>query len=172
MVDLHGSDVARVRGRRLSLLLRLFAVIEVAYFTASHWFFPRRFFSSLGIAPNETDSPFVRSQLQLIGAMVLGYALLFWVIAREPRRHRPVMAVVLAVGVVCTVIFGGNVAAGAVPPRFLVNAGLLVIQMAVTAWLFPWRDDAGYLPVAAKYSAATTATSASPAISPDASGSM
>ena len=125
----------------LKLVLRSMAVFLLLYFTASHWFFHRFFFHTLGITGPELESPFVASQLQLIGAMVLGFALTLFLIAHEPRAHAGPMKVVLVVGALCSVIFIANVLAGTLPLHFLVNAGVLMAASAMTVALFPWRGQ-------------------------------
>lgn len=124
--------------KMLKVVLWLGAAVDLGYFTASHWFFHRWFFHTLGIRGPDLESPFVISQLQLIGALVMGYALLNVVIARDPVRYREIMKIVLLVGCVCTFIFIGNVVAGTLPPLFLTTAALLCLQIVPVAWLFPW----------------------------------
>ncbi|MBY0564717.1 MAG: hypothetical protein K2P58_11065 [Hyphomonadaceae bacterium] len=113
-------------------------IVELVYFTASHWFFHRAFFNALGVNGPELESPFVISQLQLIGALVMGYALMNLLIAGDPERNRPLMALILAVGLGCIAIFIGNVWAGTLPALFLLNATLLAVQIALVTTLFPW----------------------------------
>lgn len=128
--------------RLLKAVLWISAAIELLYFTASHWFFHRAFFNMLGIDGPDLDSPFVISQLQLIGAQVMGYALMNFLIASDPERYRPLMALILAVGVGCIAIFIGNVWAGTLPALFLLNAALLAVQIALVTALFPWTSSA------------------------------
>lgn len=128
----------------LIILLRIFALIEFVYFSLSHWFTPTYFFTSLGIDATEVASQFVRSQLQLIGAMVMGYSLLNLVVASDLRKNRDVMSIILLVGLVCTGIFIGHVAAGTLPKIFLINALMLLTQILIAAWLFPWRQSTGH----------------------------
>jgi hypothetical protein len=123
--------------RLLKAVLRTSAVAELLYFTGSHWFFHHRFFNALGITGPDLDSPFVISQLQIIGLLVLGYSLLGFIIASDPVRYRAVLATILLVGVGCIAIFVGSVAAGTLPAPFLVNAVLLAIQIGLGVWLFP-----------------------------------
>lgn len=123
----------------LPWLLRLAALIEFVYFSLSHWFAPELFFTSLGISATEVASPFVRSQLQLIGLFVAGFSLLNLLIAGDPPRYKAVMAIVLAVGAGAVGVFIGNYSAGLLPGLFLVNALLISIQIGMIAWLFPWR---------------------------------
>jgi hypothetical protein len=123
----------------LPWLLRLAALIEFVYFSLSHWFAPELFFTNLGIPASEVASPFVRSQLQLIGVFVAGFSLLNLMVAGDPPRYKAVMAIVLAVGAGAVAIFIGNVCAGLLPGLFLANALLLSIQIALVAWMFPWR---------------------------------
>ena len=108
------------------------------------YFRMKQYFNALGIQGPDLESPFVRSQLQLIGALVLGYALMNLVIARDPERYRDVLAVIIAIGLCCIVIFIGNVLAGTLPALFLINAVLLTIQIAIVAGLFPWKSR-GYV---------------------------
>lgn len=121
--------------RPLSWWLRGSGLFLGAYFTVSHWFFPKAFFRALEETGPELDSPFLLSQLQLIGAMVLGYAALCWLVAREPARHHEVLRIILGVGALSTLIFVGSVALGRLPAVFLVNAGVLLLQMSVVAGL-------------------------------------
>jgi hypothetical protein len=123
----------------LRAVLWLIAAIELAYFTGSHWFFHRAFFNALGITGPDLESPFVISQLQLIGVLVMGYALMNVIIARDPERYRPFMAVILAVGIGCVIVFVGSVWAGTLPALFLINALLLSVQVVLVACLFPWK---------------------------------
>ncbi len=119
------------------------AFVEFVYFSLSHWFAPELFFTSLGIPAAEVASPFVRSQLQLIGVFVMGISLLNLLIASDPPRYKAVMAIVLAVGGGAVVIFIGNVYAGLLPRLFLANALMISIQIALIAWMFPWRIRRG-----------------------------
>lgn len=121
----------------LPSLLRVFALFEFVYFSLSHWFAPKLFFTTLGVDAAEVASPFVRSQLQLIGAMVMGYSLLNLLVASDPHRHRGVMAIVLVVGTACVAIFLGHILAGTLPMLFAANAVLLSIQVLAIAWMFP-----------------------------------
>ena len=123
----------------LKMVLWLSAAVDLIYFTASHWFFHRLFFNALGIHGADLESPFVISQLQLIGALVMGYALLNVVIAHDPLRYREIMKVILLIGCVCVSIFIGSVAAGTLPSLFLINAALLSLQIVVVACIFPWN---------------------------------
>jgi len=107
----------------LIVLLRIFALIEFVYFSLSHWFFPAFFFTSLEINASEVASHFVNSQLQLIGAMVMGYSLLNLVVASDLRKNRDVMSIILLVGTVCAGIFVGHVVAGTLPKIFLISSG-------------------------------------------------
>ena len=88
------------------------------------------------------ESTYVQSQLQLIGMLVLGYALLNFIIASDPVRFRPVMALIFFVGIGCIAIFIGHVIAGTLPTMFLVNAALLAVQLIVVGILFPWKVQA------------------------------
>lgn len=124
--------------RLLKAVLLISGIVELVYFTASHWFFHRAFFNALGVNGPELESPFVISQLQLIGALVMGYALMNLLIAGDPERNHPLMALILAVGLGCIAIFIGNVWAGTLPALFLLNAMLLAVQIALVAMLFPW----------------------------------
>jgi hypothetical protein len=123
----------------LAVVLRVSAVVLAVYFTCSHWFFPHQFFRALGIMGPEPDSDFVLSQLRLIGAMVAGYAVVLWIIARDIERFRPILGVVLLVGTAAVGIFVGQVVMGTLPRPFLVNAGLLALQVFIVLALRPWR---------------------------------
>ncbi len=92
----------------LKIVLRGTSLFLLIYFTASHWFFHRFFFNLLGIQGADLESPFVISQLQLIGGMVAGYALLCLMIARDIDRLKDVLKVVLLVGAISVVIFIGT----------------------------------------------------------------
>lgn len=125
----------------LIVLLRIFALVEFVYFSLSHWFFPTFFFTSLNIDAAEVSSHFINSQLQLIGAMVMGYSLLNLLVATDLRKNRDVMSIILLVGLACTGIFIGHVVAGTLPKIFLINAAMLSTQIVIAAWLFPWRQQ-------------------------------
>ena len=122
----------------LSTVLRVSALVEFVYFSLSHWFAPALFFTTLGIDVAEVASPFVRSQLQLIGAMVMGYSLINLLVASNPHQHRDVMGIVLFVGAVCIAIFVGHIIAGTLPVLFVFNVVLLAVQILAVALLFPW----------------------------------
>ena len=123
----------------LRSVLCLSGLTEIIYFTSSHWFYHRAFFNFLGIYGADLESPFVQSQLQLIGLLVLGYALMTFLIASDPMRYRPLMAVIFVIGIGCIAIFIGWVIAGTLPPMFLVNAALLAVQLTAVGVLFPWK---------------------------------
>lgn len=125
---------------RLQLLkatLWISAIAEFVYFSTSHWFFHRAFFNALGIHGADLDSPFVISQLQLIGAMVMGYALMNLIIASDPVRYRPLLALILVIGTLCIAIFTISVWIGTLPALFMINAAILLVQVALVAALFP-----------------------------------
>ena len=126
---------------RVKVILRAAAFVEVGYFTASHWFFHQRFFNWLGIDGPDLNSPFVVSQLRLIGALVLGFAALGWIAASDPRRHRAVIQVLLLTGSACVMIFVSSVITGALPPQFLLNAMLLALPILLVTVLYPWKGD-------------------------------
>lgn len=123
--------------RLLKATLWISAIVEFVYFSLSHWFFHREFFHALGIRGPDLESPFVISQLQLIGAMVMGYALMNLVIASDPLRYRPLLKLILAIGSVCIAIFVVSVWVGTLPTMFLVNAALVLAQVALVAMLLP-----------------------------------
>lgn len=127
------------RDKWLPALLRTFAVLEFIYFSLSHWFAPALFFTTLGIDANAVASPFVRSQLQLIGAMVMGYSLTFLVVATDPFKYRDFLKISILVGIFAIGIFAMHVAAGTLPKLFAVNALMLSMQVGLVVWLFPKR---------------------------------
>ena len=123
----------------LTAALWISGLTEIVYFTSSHWFYHRAFFNFLGIYGADLESTYVQSQLQLIGMLVLGYALMNFIIASDPVRYRPVMALIFFVGIGCIAIFIGHVISGTLPTMFLVNAALLAVQLIVVGTLFPWK---------------------------------
>lgn len=67
-------------------MLWIIAIMQIFYFSASNCFFQHEFFNVLGLYGLDLDSPFVISQLQLTGAMIMGCVLsipLFRVIKRQ-----------------------------------------------------------------------------------------
>lgn len=135
-----GSMPSKSSNRTIRILLWVCAIAEVAYFTASHWFYHRLFFNTLGIKGPILESTFVISQLQLIGALVLGYAALTLLAASDPPKHRSTIKVVLVVGAMATAIFVGNIALGRLPIEFGANAVVLVLQIVLVSWLYPWSQ--------------------------------
>lgn len=125
------------RLRLLQATLWISALAEFVYFSLSHWFFHREFFHALGIHGPDLESPFVISQLQLIGALVMGYALMNLVIAGDPVRYRPFLNLILTIGSICIAIFVVSVWVGTLPAMFLVNAALVLAQVALVAMLLP-----------------------------------
>ncbi len=125
------------RIRLLKATLWISALAEFVYFSLSHWFFHRPFFNTLGIHGPDLESPFVISQLQLIGVLVMGYAVMNLVIASDPPRYRPLLKVILAIGALCIAIFIVSVQTGTLPVMFLVNAALVLVQVALVAILLP-----------------------------------
>ncbi len=123
--------------RVLKATLWISAIVDFVYFSLSHWFFHREFFRTLGIHRPDLESPFVISQLQLIGVLVMGYALMNLVIASDPLRYRPLLILILAIGSACIAVFVVSVWVGTLPAMFLVNAALVLAQVAVVAMLFP-----------------------------------
>lgn len=126
----------------LTAVLWISGLTEIVYFTSSHWFYHRTFFNFLGIYGADLESTYVQSQLQLIGMLVLGYALMNFIIASNPVRYRPLMGLIFFVGTGCIVIFIGHVIAGTLPTVFLVNAALLAVQLIAVGFLFPWKAQA------------------------------
>ncbi len=132
---------------RLSLLRRtlwISALAEFAYFSLSHWLFHRGFFHALGIQGPDLESPFVVSQLQLIGALVMGYALINLIIASDPVRYRPLLTLILVIGSLCIAIFVVSVWVGTLPAMFLVNAALVLAQVVLVAMLLPAVTQESY----------------------------
>jgi hypothetical protein len=129
------------RLRLLKATLWLSALAEFVYFSLSHWFFHREFFHALGIHGPDLESPFVVSQLQLIGAMVMGYALMNLIVASDPLRYRPLLTLILAIGSICVAIFVVSVCVGTLPAMFLVNAAMVFVQVALVAMLLPARTQ-------------------------------
>lgn len=128
------------RSALLKIVIQGSSLFLLIYFTASHWFFHRFFFNSLGVQGPDLESPFVISQLQLIGGMVAGYALLCLMIAKDLDRLKDVLKVVLLVGGISVVIFIGNVVRGTLPAAFLLNAALLSGQILIVLVLLPRAD--------------------------------
>lgn len=126
------------RHRLLKALLWSIGIVDLFYFTASHLFFPLAFFQALGASGPDLDSPFVISQLQLIGTLALGYSLMNFIIATDPERNRTLMALNLCIGTVFTAIFVGGVHIETLPAPFLINAMLLLVQIVLVMFLFPW----------------------------------
>lgn len=124
----------------VKIVLRSAAVIEAGYFTASHWFFHAYFFNALGIHGAELGSAFVISQLQLIGALVLGFALLSWIAASDPLKYRAVVQVILLIGCLCTSIFVYSVVTGRLPIQFSFNAVLVALQLLFVTAFYPWKE--------------------------------
>ncbi len=135
------SDPCRTH-RPLRILLTISAACEVLWFTSSHWFWHRRFFNLLAVHGPDLESTFVISQLQLIGAMVMGYALTMLLIARDPVKYREVLRIVLFTGVIAALIFVGNVVTGRMSPMFLINASMLTAQFVAATFWFPKPDAA------------------------------
>jgi hypothetical protein len=125
--------------RILKFIMRTSALIEVAYFTASHWFFPVYFFNALGIYEDELNSLFVINQLKLIGAMVLGIAIITWVAASDPLKYRDIIQALLFMGSVVVAIFIYDVTLK-VPVQFIVNAVLIGSQVFIVSFLYPWKN--------------------------------
>ena len=69
----------------------------------------------------------------------MGYAMLNFLIARDPERLRDVLKVVLWVGAMASMIFVGNILMGRIPVRFLWNAGFLAAQILAILVLFPGK---------------------------------
>ncbi|MGV8934614.1 MAG: BphX family protein [Gallionellaceae bacterium] len=127
--------------RILKIILRISALIEIFYFTASHWFFHEYFFNSLGIYGNDLSSTFVISQFQLIGAQVLGIAMITWIAASDPIKYRSIIQVLLFTGSVAVVIFVYNILAARVPVQFIANAILIGSQIIIITALYPWKRE-------------------------------
>jgi hypothetical protein len=127
--------------RILKIVLKISALIEVFYFTASHWFFHEYFFNSLGIFGNDLSSTFVISQFQLIGAQVLGIAAITWIAASDPLKYRMIIQALLFTGCIAVAIFVYNVITVRVPVQFIVNAILIGGQVVLITVLFPWSKN-------------------------------
>ena len=123
----------------LKFIMRASALIEVAYFTASHWFFHVYFFNALGIYGDDLNSLFVINQLKLIGAMALGIATITWVAASDPLKYRAIIQALLFMGSVVTAIFIYDVVTSKVPVQFIVNAVLIGSQVLIVSVLYPWK---------------------------------
>ena len=123
----------------LKFIMRASALVEVAYFTASHWFFHVYFFNTLGIYGDDLNSLFVINQLKLIGAMALGIATITWVAASDPLKYRAIIQALLFMGSVVVAIFIYDVVTSKVPVQFIVNAVLIGSQVLIVSVLYPWK---------------------------------
>ncbi|MBI3319975.1 MAG: hypothetical protein HYZ89_05260 [Candidatus Omnitrophica bacterium] len=141
-MDQTPSESHHPRGKLhlLKVLLRTFAVIDVGCFSASHWFFPARYFHSLGVTGVNFATGFVISQLHLIGALVVGLALMGWVAASDPIGYRPVIRFLFVTGVLCTLIWVYHIVMGNLPPRVWWNVVVVVVQLMVVGILYPWSS--------------------------------
>ena len=127
----------------VKVVLRTAALVEIGFFTVTHWFFREYFFNSLGIKSSEFSSTFVISQLQLIGALVLGFAILSWIAASDPIKYRTVIQVMLLTGSLCVSIFVYSVATGKLPEQFAFNATLIALQLLLVTVFYPWKKGSG-----------------------------
>ncbi len=124
----------------VKIILKLTALVLLVYFTSSHWFFHKYFFNSLDIYGNDLNSTFVISQLQLIGALSLGFAFLAWIASNDPLKHRVIIQALLLTGSICIAIFFYNIGTGKLPIRFWINAILLAIPLLLVIIFYPWQN--------------------------------
>lgn len=128
--------------RLLKIVLRASAIFQLIFWSFSHWFFPKFFFSSLGVVNVNFDSGFAISQVNIIGALVFGLAVATWLVANDPIRNRVVIQMLYVAGISCIVVFVYNISVGNLPPKALVNVFAIIFQLVLVGILYPWRINA------------------------------
>lgn len=126
------------RYRLLKTVMRCSGIFNLFYFTASHCFFRQEILQAPEWPCPDIESPFVISQSQLIGTLVLVYSLLNLIIANGPPHNRILMALNLGIGLICIVILIGCIYIGSLPAPILMTGVLLFVQVVLMICLLPW----------------------------------
>ncbi|MFM8613048.1 MAG: alkyl hydroperoxide reductase [Actinomycetota bacterium] len=120
--------------------MRLAAIYNLA-FGAGAVLFPSVWFEAAGLA-----QPNYPSLWQCIGMIVGVYGVGYWIAARDPRTHWPIVLVGLLGKVLGPIGFLGAVVSGRVP----IEAGLIIVTNDLIWWpgfglalLLAWRGRAG-----------------------------
>jgi hypothetical protein len=127
-----------VRLTVLRWLLRLVAVFQALFWSATHLFFPAWYLRSIGADVARANDPLVLLFMNEIGVLVLGLAIATWIAASDPLRHAALVLVLMAVGVgsVCVSLWHILVKGFAFGEWTTVVA--IGVQLALVAGLYPW----------------------------------
>jgi hypothetical protein len=127
---------------RLALLrwvLRLVAVFQAVFWSATHLFWPAWYLRSIGADPARAGDPLVLLFMNEIGVLVLGLAIASWIAASNPSRHIALILVLYAVGV-------GSIAVSlwlVLVMGFAFGEWTTIVafggQLVVVTLLYPWR---------------------------------
>lgn len=123
----------------LKIVLRTSAIFQLIFWSFSHWFFPKFFFTSLGVINVNFDSGFAISQVNIIGALVFALAVATWLAANDPIRNRVVIQALYVAGVSCIAVFVYNVSVGNLPFKALINIIAIIFQLILVGILYPWK---------------------------------
>ncbi len=125
--------------RLLKIALRASAIFQLIFWSFSHWFFPKFFFTSLGVVNVNFDSGFAISQVNIIGALVFALAVATWLAANDPIRNRVVIQTLYVAGISCIGVFVYNIFVGNLPLKAIVNVFAIIFQLILVGVLYPWK---------------------------------
>ena len=122
----------------LRWVLRLVAIFQALFWSATHLFFPAWYLRSIGADVTRADDPLVLLFMNEIGVLVLGLAIATWIAASDPLRHVALILVLMAVGVgsVCVSLWHVLVKGFAFGEWTTIVA--IGIQLGVVTALYPW----------------------------------
>lgn len=127
------------RSFTLKAVLRASAVFQAVYWSGSHLFAPEWYLRSIGVSDPATG--FVRVALGEIGMLTLALAVGTWLLARDPAGNRPLLSVLLVAGTGSAAMSAFHLAEGTMPAGEWVTVSALVVQTALVAVLYPWRES-------------------------------
>jgi hypothetical protein len=125
--------------KALTLFLKISAVIQVAYWSVSHLFFPQWYLNSVGMTELAANPAPVLIFMHEIGILTLGVGIATWLASLNPVRnfHIIVMLYVIAVGSMGTSLYHILVHRSATGEW--VTVAVLLAQLIILTLLYPWK---------------------------------
>lgn len=126
----------------LKWFLKLSALLQVGYWSASHLFFPQWYFSSIGGNGLIQDDRYALLFMNEIGILTLGVGAATWLASYDPVKDRNIIITlyVVAVGSLCVSLY--HILFQAVAPGEWATVIVLLVQLIILTVLSPWKRSA------------------------------
>ena len=128
------------RGNVLKWLLRLSAVLQVAYWSLSHLFWPGWYLWSVGMVELATDPGESLIFIHEIGILTLGIGFATWLAARDPIKHLSIIAMLYVVGLGSIAVSLYHMLSLGTASGEWLTVGIISAQMVLLTILYPWKD--------------------------------